>query len=76
MAGSHGRTSGRFEDLYLESWTTMAARPEGERSCASEPYRTIILPSAGAAVQDFLRDRTALLDGKTSIRRELRKSVL
>ncbi len=54
----------------------MAARPEGERSCASEPYRTIILPSAGAAVQDFLRDRTALLDGKTSIRRELRKSVL
>src|SRR2546422_6395444 len=51
----------RSEDLDLESWTIAVPHPKGERSWASEGHRTIILPSAEAAVQDFLRDRAALL---------------
>jgi integrase len=56
----------RFEDLDLESWTIAVAHPKGERSWASEGHRTVILPSAEGAVQDFLHDRAALLNGKTS----------
>jgi integrase len=56
----------RFEDLDLESWTIAVAHPKGERSWASEGHRTVILPSAEAAVQDFLRDRAALLNGRSS----------
>ncbi len=55
-----------FEDLDLESWTIGVAHPKGERSWASEGHRTVILPSAEAAVQDFLRDRAAFLDGRSS----------